>query len=345
MKIKKYITLKPFNNRIFYKNGIFDEKSVAGSVYLIAARKLLAKHNIQMNTIDVPIAAQTEQDIYMEVPYPWELGLWMRIVRNRNKNVLFIAEPPIVNPFNFMNVFHAFFYKIFTWNDNLVDGMTYFKYFLPKAKKGIQTKQIPFANKKLLTMMNGHLLPFLPFRLLSISTRELYTERVKAIEFFDAYHSSDFFLYGRGWNSPERFSIWQRLFGCKKYTSYQGTFAWKDKYTLLSGFKFCICFENSEVTGYISEKIFDCLKAKCVPVYRGAPNIGDFIPQNCFIDARKFRDYESLYDFLRSMKKDEYDSYMSHIETLLNNKQFQDRWFEDGFARTFLAEVNIAIGV
>ncbi|MDO8639218.1 MAG: glycosyltransferase family 10 [Candidatus Daviesbacteria bacterium] len=333
---KIYIALKPFNNKVFYRNDIFNEKSPYGSSYLIAARKLLVKKNIIMNTIDIASDPPTQKDIYMDVPYPWDLMLWIRLIKYSKKSILFIIEPPLVNPFNFMKIFHIFFSRVYTQKDDLIDNAKYFKFFLPKTKAGIETKLIPFKNKKLLILMNGNLSPFLPFRLLSFSTKELYSERIKAINFFEENYPSEFSLYGRGWNKPQRFSIMQRLFGFRRYKTYRGEFLSKDKYKLLSKFKFSLCFENCKTTGYISEKIIDCFKAKCVPVYRGAPNIDKFIPTNCYIDANAFKDYQEIYTYLINMGEEEYNTYIQNIEELLQDRKFQSRWFPEGFAKFFL---------
>lgn len=330
------MALKPFNNKVFYKNAVFNEHSSTESAYLIAARKLLAKKNIILNTIDVAPKTPTEKDIYMDIPYPWQLRLWARIIKNIKKSILFLVEPPIVNPFNYMKIFHLFFSKVYTWNEDWVDNVKYFKYFLPNKTDGVKTKQTPFKNKKLLIMMNANWLPFLPFKILSLPTKELYTERVKAIDFFDTYHPSHFYLYGWGWNKPQRFSITQRLFGYKKYKTYRGEFDTIDKYKILSQFKFCLCFENCEIKGNISEKIFDCFKAKCVPVYWGAPDVEEYIPESCYIDFKKFKSFRKLFTYLNNMTEAQYNAYIQNIQKLLKDGQFKDRWFEKGFARFFL---------
>jgi len=337
---KNFVVLKPFNNKIYYKNAIFNEHSATGSFYVIAARKLLEKNNISMNTIDISPNDSTLKDIYIEVPYPWELGLWFRIIKNKDKNILFIGEPPLVNPFSFMKIFLFFFSKVYTWNDNLVDNKKYFKYVLPKKTKKIVTKKIQFKDKKLLTLMNSNLMPFLPFELLSLSTKELYTERIKAIDFFDKYYPSDFCLYGKGWNRKRRFSLKQRVFGFKKYKTYKGEFPQKDKYKILSGFKFCLCFENSITPGYISEKIFDCFKARTVPIYFGAPNISDHINSKCFVDLRKFKNYQALTNFLKNMDEKTYNTLIYEIEKFLLSRAIKDVWSADTFAKTFLKAVS-----
>lgn len=332
----RFIALKPFNNKVFYKNGVFNEHSETGSSYLIAARKLLAKKNILMNTIDIAPQKPTYKDIYTDVPYPWNLKLWLRIIKNSRKSILFIVEPPIVNPFNHMKLFHLFFSKVYTWNEDFVDNRKYFKYYIPNKTAGIKIKQIPFKNKKLLIMMNANWLPFLPFKLLSLPTKELYTERVKAINFFDTHYPNNFYLYGKGWNKPPRFSIRQKPLGSKKYKTYKGSFLSKDKYKILSKFKFCLCFENCEIKGNISEKIIDCFKAKCVPVYWGAPDVKEYIPESCFIDFTKFKSLNELFIYLKNMEEAEYNIYIQNIQKLLQDKRFKDRWFENGFAQIFL---------
>ncbi len=336
---KKFIALKPFNNKVFYRNAVLDEHSGVGSPYLIAVKKLLAKKNIIMNTIDIDPGIPTLKDVYMDVPYPWQLRLWLRIIRNGEKNILFMPEPPLVNPFNYMKIFHYFFSKIYTWNDSLVDNIKYFKYSIVKKTKGIEIKKIPFKNKKLLILMNSNLSPFLPFRLLSLSTKEFYSERIKAANFFNKYYPTEFSIYGRGWNKPRKFSIIQRLFGYRKYRTYRGDFPQKDKYTILSEYKFCLCFENSEVSGYI-EKISDYLKGRCVPVYLGAPNITNYINSDCFIDFRKFKNYEELTQFLISMEEKTYNNYLKAIDKYLNSKEFKRRWTPDSFAKLFLKAIS-----
>lgn len=337
---KIFIALKPFNNKVYYKNAVLDEYSKDGSSYLIAARKLLAQKNITMNTIDIATDTPTQKDVYMDVPYPWELKLWIRLLKNSKKSILYIVEPPIVNPFNHMRIFNLPFSKVYTFDDDVVDNIRYFKYFEPKSKEFMETKIVPFKNKKLLVLMNSNLSPFLPFRLLSLPIRELYSERIKAIDFFDRKYPDDFSLYGRGWNNPQRFSILQRLFGYKKYKTYKGEFLQKDRYKILSQFKFSLCFENSVHTGYITEKIIDYFKGGCVPVYFGAPNITDYISDKCFIDYRKFKNLEELAEFLKVMDEKTYNSYLKEIKKFLFGKEFLNKWSSNAFAKFFLKAIS-----
>ena len=102
------------------------------------------------------------------------------------------------------------------------------------------------------------------------------------------------------------------------YPSYKRPIS--NKKTTLEKYKFSICYENvKDIPGYITEKIFDSFFAGCVPIYWGADNVLDFIPEGCFIDKRVFNDYDELYDFITNMKDDKYKEYLDNIETFLHS--------------------------
>lgn len=52
---------------------------------------------------------------------------------------------------------------------------------------------------------------------------------------------------------------------------------------VFSFFKFIICCENSNSKGYVTEKIFNVLFTKSIPIYNGAPDIERYINPKCFI--------------------------------------------------------------
>ena len=91
--------------------------------------------------------------------------------------------------------------------------------------------------------------------------------------------------------------------------------------------------------GYITEKIFDCFKARSVPIYWGASDIEKYIPKDCFIDFRDFASYEDLLNFLTSIDEKRYNFYIDNIEKLLADKKFLSQWFEVGFSKFFLEHV------
>ena len=68
-----------------------------------------------------------------------------------------------------------------------------------------------------------------------------------------------------------------------------------DKRNFLASFRFCICFENSSGTGYITEKLFDAWLAGCIPIYWGC-TLQDGINPKAVIHANHFGDWNQLAD-------------------------------------------------
>lgn len=237
--------------------------------------------------------------------------LFMNIPRNATRNlqleklpkeklILFMWEPPIRLRKMYAEKVQKCFSKIYTFNDDLVDGKTYFKFYYPEKKEMLDNLP-PFEEKKFLTMIVGKA---------SDKSRhhpnELYSHRNEAITFFQD-QEEDFDFYGRGWSKED-------------FHSYRGEIS--DKLSVNKNYKFSICYENCrDVPGYITEKIFDCFAAGSIPIYWGANNITDYIPKECFIDKRNFSSYQELYQFLKEMTKEEYEGYLSHIRAYLKSEK------------------------
>lgn len=338
----RYVNIFHNNVKKSLENSMFDvQKNKAFDVPIfVKLKNYLEQRYIYINTYDVSPKKIIYRNIHIDMPYPQISNFlpWKHIISNKEKNILIATEPPLVNPFNYMKIFHRFFLKIYTWNDKLVDNKKYFKIRLPKYSIGMNTKPKKFKDKKFLILINANKLPFYPFKLLSSFGRELYSERVKAIEFFEEKISDKFFLYGRGWNKPKKYNLKETLLGFKRYSTYKGEI--DNKIELLSNFKYCICFENiTNIEGFITEKIFDCFKAKCVPIYWGATNIESYIPKGCFIDFREFNDYKKLLSYLESIDEIKYNTYIQNIENLLMDKKFIESWFEEGYAKFFCENI------
>lgn len=338
---QKFINYFPNNVKVYLKNAMFDIKNKAPEITVyVRLKKILGQRNIFVNTYDMSIKKPIFRNIHSDLPYPIpsNFSAWKEVFLNKEKNILICTEPPTVNPFNYMKIFHTFFLKVYTWNDGLVDNKKYFKIRLPLTSFGLKNHAKKFKQKKFLVLINSNKLPFYPFKLLSSFGKELYSERIKAIEFFEYTIPNRFYLYGMGWNKAKKYNLKERLFGFKKYSTYKGEV--KDKLKTLSNFKYCLCFENlTEVNGYLTEKIFDCFKARCIPIYWGASNIEKYIPKNCFIDFRDFKDFKKLLTFLDSIDEKKYKSYVENIERLLSDKKFNEVWFEDGFSKNFLKNI------
>ncbi len=86
------------------------------------------------------------------------------------------------------------------------------------------------------------------------------------------------------------------------------------KLETLSRYPFTLAFENAFTEDYVTEKFFDPLLAGSVPVYLGAPNIGDFAPgEHCFIDVNRFSGPRQLAAHLLELARNEtaYGEYLA----------------------------------
>jgi len=180
--------------------------------------------------------------------------------------------------------------------------------------------------------------------------RELYSERVKAIRWFEANASKDFSLFGNGWLVPQKRlggsgkwryrieKILPFLLGQSVFPSYQGPA--QNKFEVLAKARFCICFENAkDISGYITEKIFDSLFAGCVPIYWGEPQIQNILPRACFIDFRQFLNssdpYRDLYQYISKMTEQDYITYQEAGKQFLASPAFRP-YSSEAFANAIL---------
>lgn len=212
----------------------------------------------------------------------------------REKIVLFMWEPKTVLRRMYLPRIRHCFSRIYTWNDSLVDGKTHFKFHYPVLTSMIG-EVIPFEEKKLCTLVASNLK--------SRFENELYSKRKEVIHFFEQVGEEGFEFFGRRWDPAE-------------YKSYRGEVA--DKIGTIKNYRFNICYENTKDTpGYITEKIFDCFAAGTVPIYWGACNIEEYIPNDCFIDRNAFSNLEELHTYIKAMSKEEYEGYLMRIKSFL----------------------------
>lgn len=144
---------------------------------------------------------------------------------------------------------------------------------------------------------------------------DLYHRRIDAICYFADVPG--FKLFGTGWDQQHglgntQWQIIQRLRPASV----------EDKLGTLRHFRFTLCFENCVFPGYVTEKIFDCFLAGCIPVYFGAPDITDFIPKESFIDFREFANYADLERFLRDMSELDFQKYIRAARDFLASQEF-----------------------
>lgn len=299
------------------KNIIFDRTNPANrddcfAPYTMMREKFRAV-SVQLDTVDRVIGADLEFEIHQDVqqgsisPINYLLMFETEFVKSENGNVTEWAK----------------YRKIFTWNDELVDGIRFIKFNFPNSI--LVHPEDGFENRdRFCCLISGNK------TLSSQDERNLYPERIKAIRWFEQYAPQDFDLYGVDWDIPVvhsglvgRFErrFWRalgRLVKLHPFPSYRGRI--ERKHDVLTRTRFAICYENvRDLPGYITEKIFDCFFSGCVPVYWGAGNVTDYIPANCFIDRRRFRDTGEVYNYLKAMTEQDFRGYQQRIGAFLQS--------------------------
>jgi alpha(1,3/1,4) fucosyltransferase len=227
------------------------------------------------------------------------------------KRVLIPWEPPTVHSFVYSNIVLSKYAKIFTWNNDLLDDKRFFKIYHPK-KRPMRTQRPCFKDKKLSCMVFANKTSTYPL--------ELYTLRKKVIDFF-SNKSSKFDLYGVNWPSNT--------------ANYKGKV--QDKIATIKNYKFCFSMENTrDVSGYMTEKIWDAFAAGVIPIYWGDSTVQNEIPSKCYIDMRKYSSLEELLAYMESISQEEYESRISAIKDFLKSECAQKYTHE--FYRKSLAK-------
>ncbi len=331
-------------------------------------REVLEARGVKVHTADLlPAAPPGAKRLYVSLG---ELSTYRKL-RGRNDVVLsaFMAlECPTVEPRNYRELRDAqhVFKRIYSWSDSealepYVGGpLRCLPMWWPQSFEAVHETIWANADRGFLIMINGNKKPRY-----ATPGHELYSERLRAVEFFGRTGEID--LYGNGWDRPtmrvgqsyvpgtfgslrmpgtvQRVHraaehAWQRLRPDPVLTAarkrYRG-FA-HSKPETLGKYKFAICFENSILKGWITEKIFDCFFSGTIPVYWGAPDIEQQIPANCFIDMRRFRDYAGLGSYLRGLAPREIQQFKDNARAFLASPAYR-RFTKQAFAEMFVRMV------
>ena len=320
----------------YQKNEIFNPASRLNRDDCLAfyreLKEQLAQNQISLNTQDITSPFEAQIVIYNELPTE-------ACPNPKALSAAFLFESELIRPQDWVKSHHDRVEVNFTWNDDLVDNKKYFKFNFTHSGQ-VAFKKF-HEKKKLCTLIAGSKSVTHPL--------ELYSERLRSIEWFTENAPNDFDFYGMGWDRhtftlPVVSRVLNRLSFLRKalakgYPLYRGPVA--DKLSTLSDYKFSICYENAQgITGYITEKIFDSLAAGCIPVYWGAPNIKDSVPESCFIDRTQFKSHEELYHFIKSMPEDRYNQYLSDMAGYLQSEKH--RLFEPGYNAAQVTKVIVS---
>lgn len=218
-----------------------------------------------------------------------------------------IFEPPVVEPrlYRALPELTAAFERVYVHNihgDGYslkgVDVSRLRKLYWPQPRRDVIEPH--WANRERLhriVVINGNHVP-------KRVPNELYSKRIEAMAALAKTGVVD--LYGRGWAKWwSRASMWWPYWKHRRalMSIYKGACA--SKYDVLGKYHFSLCFENMAMQGYVTEKIFDCFYAGVIPLYWGASDIQDLIPEDAYIDCRKFSSWGTVLRHVESVTEEE----------------------------------------
>ena len=82
----------------------------------------------------------------------------------------------------------------------------------------------------------------------------------------------------------------------------------KEYFDFIKPYKFMICFENTSLNNYLTEKIFNAYHSGAIPIYWGCPNIDQFINMDSILYLKPGyteKDVEKLIAKIKELDEDE----------------------------------------
>ena len=288
-------------------------------------REQLMLQGTSINTVDLLLQGEINQQRHQY----YSLGILANIPKldarcDIDFKGFLIMEPPVVAPelYEALPGLTAKFENVYVHNTvgdgyslNGVDQTKLRKLYWPQPHVGVIEPYWSSSNRlNRVVVINGNHKP-------KSYQGELYSKRIKAMVALADLDAVD--LYGRGWERWwSRNSQWPPywLNRRKLMTIYKGACA--SKYAILSQYRFCLCFENMEMNGYVTEKIFDCFYAGTIPIYWGAPDIDLLIPSEAYIDARRFSSEKNMWDFIKNISIDQVNAIREAGKKFTNSSAF-----------------------
>jgi hypothetical protein len=296
-----FIFLKEALNKIGYSLELTAQQSLSDVewVFFINFENVFPYHGIRAKwrLLKDLISDNKKRELYKELKKRGEL----------NKAIMFLWEGPTVSALSYNETFLRRFKQVFSWHDGLVSKYNFYKFYLPVPSDIGVTGLMDFNNRNLLTAIS--------WNKNSGAKNEMYQFRKIEMMALADLLGKMFKFYGQDWDKLEGDE--RRLLD-----NYGGPVA--DKVEVLPKYRFCLCYENVfGLPGYITEKIFDIMRCGVVPIYKGASNIKDYIPKNCFIDRDNFKSSTDLTDYLKSINESQFNDYLNNINQYLKSDDFK----------------------
>lgn len=113
----------------------------------------------------------------------------------------------------------------------------------------------------------------------------------------------------------------------------------KDKLEFARKYRFTIAFENSTMSGYTTEKIFEAFAADTIPIYWGSPRIAEEFNPDAFVNCHEFNDFEKVVERVKEINENE-DLYLKMIMSPIVREDSQAAgYLKEDYADNFLRSI------
>jgi hypothetical protein len=340
MKLGLYNFYRACNNNQMFENtsaGLGDDLGYTG-VHMARRFKELG---IGLATIDTAPLESFDAVVFLD--YPTKLNPYFRRLVKMGTIPIYLAlfESEAVRPDNWNRANHEPFKKVFTWHPAWADGKKYIRMWMPH-KLPDPEPYAPSTAAKFCCLIASQKYTWVK--------QELYSERLRAIRWFEKNHPEEFDLYGQRWDryylkgrlsllNPVLARVYKQfpwLPRHRPFPSARGDVP--AKRPVMRQYKFSICYENASYPGWLTEKMLDAMFAGSVPVYQGDPEVANTVPTGAFIDKRQFKDYDTLYRYMKGMSSSEYEGYRQAIHGFVHGEKIKPLG-ADAFIDMILREV------
>jgi hypothetical protein len=331
------IIYRNYKNNVLFKEGAGENNGE----FFLPYRKLrqeFLRNGVELNTADVNSGKEVAFEFYINCCRQ----------NPKARAYVYLYENPLIRLMNRNRRMLGRYAKWFTWDAELLDDNRAVRLFYPNLMEAADYKD-PQERPLFLVLVttNNAIKDYDP--------REQFGARVEIIKWYERHAPRDFHLFGRGWDCPAAMpgrwgqvcnqarKIIARVFPVTSpFATWRGTVASKNE--LLTRTRFSLAYENSrDLPGYITEKLFDCFRAGCVPVYIGPKEIHDYVPADCFIDGREFATTAALDAHLRTIDDAAYRGYQERIRDFLLSEQAKP-FSQDHFAEVIVREILADLG-
>jgi hypothetical protein len=222
---------------------------------------------------------------------------------------------------------HTFYDLIMTWNQRVLEGCPHntVKYIFGTCRWSTDPKDHCDVSKKRFavsyltsskTMCAGHYFRYEIYNSLSPSIGDLEVTK---------------YMSNCGGNHPDIKPVLE----CKR--------------PLLYPYQYSIVMENGRRNNWITEKLLDCLLSRTIPIYWGAPNVGEYFDQRGILT---FENVDALHGILKGLTPEFYQTKLEAIDHNLHeamkyvdihariNDEIRRRLIDDNFR----APINQRIG-